>query len=89
MKTGISLKVDRSVKDEARRVAQGAGLTLSALINAYLRKVAATRRIELYAPEEMSPKLEKLVGEVEAELAAGQASKEFGTPEALVRDLKR
>ena len=85
----ISVKIDRDVKESAHKVARSAGLTLSALVNAYLRQVAATRRIELYAPEEMSPKLEKLVGEVEAELAAGKTSRKFDTPEALVRDLKR
>ena len=52
MTTVVSIKLDKEVKDSAREVAESAGLTLSALINSYLRQVIATRRIELYAPEQ-------------------------------------
>lgn len=89
MNTVISVKVDKDVKASAQEVAQSAGLTLSALVNAYLRQVAATRRIELYAPEPMTPHLEKLVAEVEAELKAGKVSKEFATAEDFLADLKK
>jgi len=54
-----------------------------------LRQVAATRRIELYAPEQMTPKLEKLIAEVEAELKYGKASKEFNSVEEFLVDLKK
>lgn len=88
MNTVISVKIDSDVKASAQEVAKSAGLTLSALVNAYLRQVSATRRIELYAPEPMTPHLEKLVAEVEAELAAGKASKDFTDVEAFLADLK-
>jgi addiction module RelB/DinJ family antitoxin len=89
MKTVISVKVDKDVKAKAQEVASSAGLTLSTLVNAYLRQVAATRRIELYAPEQMTPKLEKLIEEVEAELQSGQASQEFESVDAFLADLKK
>ena len=89
MKTVISVKIDKDVKTSAQEVANSAGLTLSTLVNAYLRQVAATRRIELYAPEQMTPKLEKLIEEVEAELKAGKASKEFNSVEEFLADLKK
>ena len=89
MKTVISVKVDKDVKASAQEVANSAGLTLSTLVNAYLRQVAATRRIELYAPEQMTPKLEKLIAEVEAELKSGKASKEFTNVEEFLADLKK
>lgn len=89
MKTVISVKVDKDVKVSAQEVASSAGLTLSTLINAYLRQVAATRRIELYAPEPMTPNLEKLIAEVEAELQSGQASREFDNAEDFLADLKK
>ena len=74
MNTVISVKVDRSVKESAQEVAKSAGLTLSTLINVYLRQVAATRRIEIYAPEQMTPKLEGMIAEMEAEMAAEKAA---------------
>lgn len=89
MKTVISVKIDKDVKASAQEVANSAGLTLSTLVNAYLRQVAATRRIELYAPEQMTPKLEKLIEEVEAELESGKISKEFDSVEEFLIDLKK
>ncbi len=89
MNTVISVKIDKDVKASAQEVANSAGLTLSTLVNAYLRQVAATRRIELYAPEQMTPKLEKLIAEVEAELKSGKASKEFDNVEEFLADLKK
>ena len=89
MNTVISVKVDQDVKDQAKEVARSAGLTLSTLVNAYLRQVAATRRIELYAPEQMTPKLEVLIAEVEAELQSGKASPGFQGADDFLADLKK
>ncbi|MBI4253075.1 type II toxin-antitoxin system RelB/DinJ family antitoxin [Candidatus Uhrbacteria bacterium] len=88
MNTVISVKLDLSVRDSAREVAQSAGLTLSALINAYLRQVIATRHIELYAPEPMTPKLEKMIGRAEKDIAAGRVSKKFARAKDFLADLK-
>jgi addiction module RelB/DinJ family antitoxin len=88
MNTVISVRVSKEVKASAQEVAESAGLKLGTLINAYLRQLVATRRIEFYAPEQMSPKLEGLIAEVEAELSAGQVSKKFGTADDLLRDLQ-
>lgn len=87
--TVISVKIDQDVKDSAQEVAKSAGLTLSSLVNAYLRQVSATRRIELYAPEPMTPNLEKLIAEVEAELKDDKASKEFANVDDFLADLKK
>ncbi len=89
MNTVISVKVDKEVKDSTQEVARNAGLTLSTLVNAYLRQIAATRRIELYAPEPMTPNLEKLIAEVEAELKQGKTSKTFNNVNDFLADLKR
>lgn len=89
MKTTISISVDLSAKESAQKIAESVGLTLSGLVNAYFNQVAATRRIELYAPEPMTPKLEKLIAEVEAEISAGKVSKPFTKAEDFLADLKR
>ena len=89
MNTVISVKIDKKVKESAQEVAKSAGLTLSTLVNSYLRQVAATRRIELYAPEPMTPQLESLIAEVEAELASDKASKPFDSADDFLADLKK
>ncbi len=88
-KTVISVRIDREVKESAQEVAKSAGLTLSTLVNAYLRQVVATRRIELFAPEEMTPKLEGLIAEFEADLKAGKVSRPFTNVDDFLADLKK
>ena len=89
MNTVISVRVDKEVKESAQEVARSAGLTLSTLVNAYFRQVVATRRIELYAPEPMTPKLEKLIEGVEADLKSGKISKKFDNAQDFLADLKK
>lgn len=89
MNTVISVRTNKDIKNQAAQVAESAGISLSALINSYLRQIVATRRIELYAPEPMTPKLESLVAEVEAELADGKVSKKFSNAEDFLADLKK
>lgn len=88
-KTVISAKVDTAVKISAQEVAKSAGFTLSALINAYLHQISATRHIEFYAPEPMTPKLERLIEKVESEIANGEVSGPFDNVDDFLADLKR
>ena len=89
MKTTISVSVDKAAKESAQAVAKSAGLTLSTLVNAYLLQVSATRRIELYAPEPMTPKLEKLIGEAEKEIARGDVIGPFENVDDFIESLER
>jgi len=89
MNTVISVRTDKNVKNAASEVAKSAGISLSSLINSYLLQIIATRRIELYAPEPMTPKLESLITEVESELADGKVSKKFSNAEDFLADLKK
>lgn len=88
MRTVISVRVDKDVKEAAQEVAKSAGLTLGTLVNSYLKQIVATRRIELFAPEPMTPALEKLIEEVEVELNSGKASKAFDNADDFLADLK-
>lgn len=88
MNTVISVKIDKATKEAASEVAKSAGLTLSALVNAYLRQVVATRRIELFVPETMTPELENAIAAVEAEIAVGQISPVFSSVDEFLSDLK-
>jgi addiction module RelB/DinJ family antitoxin len=85
--TVVSVKIDKDVKQAAQAVAKNAGLNLSSLINAYLRQVVATRRIEIYSPEPMTPELEEAIAVVEAEIKAGHVSKAYDDVDELMTDL--
>lgn len=89
MNTVLTVKIDDEVKKAAREVAESAGLTLSALVNSYLRQVTATRRIEIYAPEKASPKMEKIIARIEKEIAVGDISKGFDNADDFLADLKK
>lgn len=89
MKTTISISVDKEAKESAQAIAKSAGLNLSSLVNAYFTQVAATRRIEIYAPEPMTPKLEKLIAKVEVEISEGKVSKPFTKVEDFLTALKK
>jgi addiction module RelB/DinJ family antitoxin len=88
MNTVISVKIDKDVKESAQEVAKSAGLTLSTLVNAYLRQVSATRRIELYSAEPMTPHLETLIAEVERSIQLGNVSQSFDNAADFIADLK-
>ena len=87
MKTVMSVKIDKDVKASAQEVAKSVGLTVSALVNAYLRQIVATRRIEFYAPEPMTPKLERLIGRVEKEVLEHGTVGPFSSVEDFLRKL--
>ena len=72
MNTVISVKVDKKTKEAAQEVAKSMGLNLSSLINSYLIQVVHSRRVELFAPEQMTPKLEKAIGKIEKEIQEGK-----------------
>jgi len=49
-KVNISISVDESTKEQAQVLAESLGLNLSTLVNAYLKQIVATRKIELSIP---------------------------------------
>lgn len=89
MHTVISVKLKKEVRDSAREVAHSMGLTLSALVNAYLRQVIATRHIEFYAPEPITPKLTKMIARAEKDIAAGRVSKKYINAKDFLAALKK
>lgn len=89
MNTVISVKVNKKTKEAAQEVAKSMGLNLSSLINSYLIQVVATRRVELFAPEKMTLKLEKLIEGIEAEIVEGKVSKAYTNPEDFLKSLKK
>lgn len=89
MKTAVlSIKVDEQVKKQAQVVAGSFGIPLSTLVNAYLTELATTGQIHFSAVEIMTPKMEKLIEQVEKEIQAGDVSEPFNTAEEAIAYLK-
>ncbi len=84
----ITVKTDAATKKAAQALAKDMGLTLSSLINSYLKQVIVTRHVELYAPEPMTPRLEKLLAEAEAEIKRGEVSPPHDNVADFIRDLE-
>jgi addiction module RelB/DinJ family antitoxin len=89
MNTVISVKVNKELKEQAQEVAKSVGIPLSTLINAYLRQLVVTRRVDFSAPEEMTPEMEKLIAKAEQEIANGAISGPYKTAEEFVKSLSR
>ena len=70
MKTVVNLKVDRDVKIKAQKLAQDFGLSLSAILNAYLRQFVREEAISFSSAPKMTQELENLLGVIEPDIKA-------------------
>lgn len=69
-KTVINIKSDKGVKENAKKLAEELGLSLSDVINASLRNFIRTREVHFSAIPRMTPELEKLLGVAESDIKA-------------------
>jgi antitoxin component of RelBE/YafQ-DinJ toxin-antitoxin module len=77
MKTAvINLKVEPGLKAKAQKRARQLGVPLSYVLHTQLLNFTRGEKVELPA-EAATPKLERLIAEVEAEVAAGEVSPSF------------
>lgn len=68
MKTVINLKTDRDVKNNARKLANDLGFSLSAVINAFLKQFIRNQEVYFSPTPRMSKELEQLLGLVEIDI---------------------
>lgn len=68
----INIKTDPKVKKDAQKVAAQLGLSLSALINGYLRHFLKTKSVHFSLNEEPTPYLLKMLRESEEDRLAGR-----------------
>lgn len=68
MKTIINIKTNEEIKKEARKIADNLGLSLSAIINAYLRQFIRNKEIYFSLTNKMSSELEELLGKIELDI---------------------
>lgn len=86
--TVITIKIDHETKKAAEELAVDAGLTLSDLVNSYLRQITATRHIDLHIPQRMTPKMERQIAEAEKDIAEGKTIGPFRNADEAVKALK-
>ena len=67
-KTVINIKAEREVKENAQKLADELGLSLSDVLNAALRNFIRTREVRFSAIPEMTPELSRLLGGVERDI---------------------
>ena len=58
------------------------------MINSYLKQAIATRHIDLHIPQTMTPKMERLLDEAEADIDAGRVIGSFEAVEGAIEALK-
>lgn len=72
MNTVINVKTKKEVKVRAQKVANELGLSLSAIINAYLRQLARNKEIRFSLVPRTSPELERLIGKADYDIVRGK-----------------
>ena len=88
--TVINIKTSPEVKAEARRVADSLGLSLSAVINAYLRQLIKTKTVVFSAAsEEPSEYLLSILKQSKEDIKKGRVSPAFDNAKEAVSWLKR
>ncbi len=86
MKTIINIKTDKDVKRHAQRVAEELGLSLSTVINVYLRQFVRNKEIHLSIAPHMSRELERFLGGAEKDVAQ---RKNFSGPLSSKKELDK
>ncbi len=88
MKTVISVKVDKDVRDKARDVAKKIGVPLSMVVNNQLRQFAYERRIEFREPLIPNKKTRKILDEALRDIREGRTDK-FSPPFKNMKDANK
>ena len=84
----INIKTEPETKKKAQDIAAEIGVSLSALINAYLKNLIRTKKVEFNATEEPSAYLIKAIKQADLARKAGKASPIFQTGEEAVKWLE-
>jgi len=92
MKTVMSFKVDKDVRDKARKVAKKIGVPLSMVVNRQLKQFAKDQRIEFGEPLVPNAKTRKILDEALRDIREGREDKfspMFDNADDAIRWLER
>lgn len=84
----ITIKTDPKIKDKVQEVAADMGLTLTSLINSYLKHVVRTKRIEITLDETPNAYLRGVLKQAEKDFKKGKGSPIFDSGEEAVKWLE-
>jgi addiction module RelB/DinJ family antitoxin len=70
--TTIHIKTDVKTRDDAKKVAEGFGFSLTSLVNALLKQVARTKRLTLSMDEEPTQYMLDALKQSEEDVKAGR-----------------
>lgn len=68
----INIKADSKVKEEAQRIAEDLGLTLSAVVNASLKQFVRTKEVYFSLSPRLKPEIETLIAEAKKDHKEGK-----------------
>lgn len=85
----INIKTEVETKKQAQYLASELGISLSALINAYLKELVRTKKVKFSLDEVPSEYLKRLMRKAEQNLKQGKASPVFRTGEEAVKWLEK
>lgn len=86
--TALTIRTDRQTKQEIADFAASLGLSTSAFVTAVLRQAVRDGRIVLTPVLEPTPHLEKIMREVDADIAAGRnISRSYDNVDDFLQDL--
>jgi len=84
----LQVPIDKAVRDGLEKRAKRLGFdSVQAYIRFWAKAEVDGRIISMGEPELMTPKLEKLLGEVEAQVARGEVSPAFDNAEDAIKYL--
>ncbi|MFH0846403.1 MAG: type II toxin-antitoxin system RelB/DinJ family antitoxin [Patescibacteria group bacterium] len=83
-KTILNVKINKDLKESARKVAEELGLPLSVIVNSYLKRLVDERRIEFVAHPTPNKETQKLLMEISKDIKEGKnLSGPFDTVEEM------
>ncbi|MBU3964155.1 type II toxin-antitoxin system RelB/DinJ family antitoxin [Patescibacteria group bacterium] len=84
MKTVINIKTNSEIKEAAQETAKELGLSLSTVINAYLRQFVRDKEAYFGVAPKMLPELENLLGSIEFDIQRNKnVSRSFSSKQEL------
>lgn len=81
----INIKTQSKIKQEAQQIAKELGISLSALINGYLRQLIRTKRVELTLDEEPSEYLKEAIQKAREQRKRGEVSPIFDNAKDAIK----
>lgn len=85
----LSIKIEKSLKDQARKTAQALGVSLNAVINQYIKEFIDAREISFADHPFPNQKTQKILNKISADIKAGKnLAGPFNTAADMIKSLK-